>query len=156
MGSKPKIASLEQTTKTLHGHQRRLEDRISFSSILNAITIAIILTDQDGVISFVNQQTKELFGYEQDELIGLKIETLLPERFQHRHVDHRKDYSTNQSIRQMGLGLDLFACRKDGTEFPCEVGLSPLITADGDYVVCVLQDISIRKYAESVLLESER
>jgi len=151
MGTKFKIESFEQTTKTLHGHRRRLDDRINFSSILNSATNAIILTDQDGVISFVNQQTTELFGYEQDELIGLKIEMLLPERFQHRYVDHRKDYNTNQKIREMGISLNLFACRKDGTEFPCEVGLSPLKTADGDYVVCGLHDISIRKHAEGAL-----
>lgn len=151
MGTNPKIASLEQTTKTPHGHRRKFNDQISTDSILDSVTDAIILTDQDGVISFVNQQTTEVFGYEQDELIGLKIETLLPERSQHRYVDHRKDYNTNQKIREMGISLNLFACRKDGTEFPCEVGLSPLKTADGDYVICGLHDISIRKHAEGAL-----
>lgn len=156
MGTKPQITNLEQATEASRGHRRRFDDRVNINSILDSVTNAVILTDQDGVISFVNQQTKELFGYEQDELIGRKIEMLLPERFQHRHVDYRKDYSTNPSMRQMGIGLDLFACRKDGTEFPCEIGLSPLKTADGNFVVCGLHDISKRKHAEDALLESER
>ncbi len=156
MAEKLKFASLDQTTKPHHGHPPGLEDRISFISILNSVTNAIILTDQEGMISFVNQQTEELFGYEQDELIGLKVETLLPERLHHQHTDQRNDYYTNQKIRQMGVGLNLIACRKDDTEFPCEVSLSPLKTPKGDYVVCGLHDISIRNHAEDALSESER
>ncbi|MCZ6526311.1 MAG: PAS domain S-box protein [Gammaproteobacteria bacterium] len=123
---------------------------------MDSVTDAIILIDQDGVISFVNQQVKDLFGYEQDELIGRKIEMLLPELFQHRHVDQRKDYSANPSIRQMGISTDFFACRKDSTEFSCEIGLNPLETADGKFVVCTVHDISKRKYCEDALSENER
>ena len=156
MGTKPKIESFEQTTKTLQGGRRRFDDRISASAIIEVITNAIILIDLEGTIAFVNQETLDLFSYERDELLGQDIEMLIPGRFQHKHVNHRKNYYVKPSVRQMGIGLDLFARRKDGTEFPCEVSLSPLKTADGDYVICGLHDISIRKHTENALLESER
>ena len=156
MDTKPKKVSFEQTTKTLNGNQRNLDHQTSYKSILESITDAIILIDQNGTIDFVNQQTKELFGYEQDELIGQKVEVLIPERFHHQHINHRNNYSTKPEIRQMGIGMDLFARHKDGTEFPCEVGLSPMKTADGDYVICGLQDISIRKQAEQFLLDAHK
>ncbi len=151
MGTKPHITNLEQATETSRGHRRKFDDQIKINSILDSVTNAIILIDQNGLISFVNHQTKKIFGYERDELLGQKIEILLPGRFRHRHIDLRKEYNANPTLRQMGIGLDLYACRKDGTEFPCEIGLSPLKTADGDYVVCGLHDISIRKHAEGAL-----
>jgi PAS domain S-box-containing protein len=152
----PRITNSEQARETVRGHRRRFDDQININSILDSLTNAIILTDQNGVISFVNQQTIVLFGYQQDELIGRKIEILLPDRFRHRHVDHRKKYYSNPGTRQMGNGLDLVACRKDGTEFPCEIGLSLLNTADGIFIVSGLHDISKRKLAEDALLENER
>ncbi len=103
MGTKPKIESVEQTTKQLYGGQRRFDDQISTGAIIEAITNAIILIDQEGKITFVNQQTLDLFAYERDELRGQNIEMLLPERFQHQHVNHRMNYNAKPSVRRMGI-----------------------------------------------------
>ncbi|MCZ6525434.1 MAG: PAS domain S-box protein, partial [Gammaproteobacteria bacterium] len=86
--------------------------------------------------------------------IGRKIEMLLPERFQHRHLEQLKDYYANPGTRQMVDGLDFVACRKYGIEFPCKITLNQLETADGSFVICCLHDISKRKHAEAALLES--
>jgi len=87
-------------------------------SALDAAPDAMIIIDELGSIRFVNRQFCALFGYEHDEVIGQPVEQLLPERFRARHVGHRHEYVESLTVRPMGGGLDLYARRRDGVEFP--------------------------------------
>ena len=93
--------------------------------------MVIVNADRDGEIVLVNAQAERLFGYTRDELLGQGMEVLLPERFRDRHAQHRSDYAADPQARPMGVGLDLLARRKDGSEFPVEISLAPLESADG-------------------------
>src|SRR6185503_2251635 len=104
-----------------------------------------------------NGHAEQLFGYQREELLGKPIEILLPQRFRVGHVSHRTKYFTEPKTRTMGAGLDLFACRKDGTEFPVEISLSPLATDEGIFAMSAIRDITEQKRAEAKfrgLLES--
>src|SRR5579863_5559148 len=114
-------------------------------SILEAIPDAVAAVNQQGVIVRVNSQTETLFGYTRDELIGQKIEMLVPERQRPQHQLHREHFHQQPKIRRMGSGLDLFGRRRDGSEFPVEISLSPVGTNDGTMVLSVIRDISDRK-----------
>src|SRR5438093_9698680 len=102
----------------------------------------MIMVDSAGVISFANAPAATVFGYSLSELIGSNVETLIPERFRDRHAGYRKGFFSQPSSRAMGAGRDLFGVRKDGSEFPVEVGLSPIATAEGVFVLASLIDIT--------------
>jgi PAS domain S-box-containing protein len=121
-------------------------------SALEAAPDAMIIIDASGSIRFVNRQVSALFGYEHDEIIGKSIEHLMPERFRARHVGHRDQYTGNVRLRPMGADLDLYARRKDGSEFPVEVSLSPI--QDGDYVLvaAAIRDITDRNRVKAELI----
>ena len=120
-------------------------------SILEAIPDAVVAVNQQGVIIQVNSQTEALFGYTRDELIGQKIEMLVPERQRPQHDRHREQFHQQPKIRRMGSGLDLYGRRRDGSEFPVEISLSPVATGDGMMVLSVIRDISDRKRIEEEL-----
>ena len=120
-------------------------------SILEAIPDALVAVNQHGVIIQINSQTEALFRYTRDELIGQKIEVLVPERQRPQHHDHREHFHHQPKIRRMGSGLDLNGRRRDGTEFPVEISLSPIATGDGMIVLSVIRDISDRKRIEEEL-----
>jgi two-component system sensor kinase FixL len=124
-----------------------------FRLVLDAAPNAMIMVDSAGVINFANASAATVFGYSLSELIGCQIEMLISERFRGRHPGYRKDFLSHPSSRAMGVGRDLFGRRKDGSEFPVEVGLSPMATAQGVFVLASLIDITARKEAE---LEHER
>ena len=111
----------------------------------------MVIAGGDGVIVHVNNQAERLFGYSASEMIGGTIEMLMPQRFASAHVAHRSAYVESPRVRPMGQGLDLFGLRKDGSEFPVEISLSPLHTPQGDFVTAAIRDISERKQAESAL-----
>jgi two-component system sensor kinase FixL len=119
-----------------------------FRLVLDAAPNAMIMVDPAGVINFANAPAATIFGYSLNELIGCPIETLIPERFRDRHPGYRKDFLAEPSSRAMGAGRDLFGCRKDGSEFPVEVGLNPIRTAQGLFVLASVIDITERKQAE--------
>ena len=98
-------------------------------SALDAAPDAMIIIDGAGVIRFANRQVSSLFGYAHDDIIGKSVEQLMPERFRDRHVVHRLDYFIALRQRPMGKGLALFGLRRDGSEFPVEISLSPLQTS---------------------------
>src|SRR5205809_7321338 len=108
----------------------------------------MIRVDSAGVIPFANASATTVFGYSLSELIGRHIETLIPERFRDRHVGDRKGFLSEPSSRAMGAGRDLFGRRKDGSEFPVEVGLNPIHTGQGLFVLASVIDITARKQAE--------
>jgi len=131
--------------------RKRAEEK--FRLVLDAAPNAMIMVDSAGVISFANAPAATVFGYSLSELIGRAIETLIPERFRDRHVGDRKGFLSEPSSRAMGAGRDLFGRRKDGSEFPVEVGLSPIHTTEGLFILASVIDITARKRAE---LEHQR
>ncbi len=120
-------------------------------SILEAVPDAVVAVNQQGVIVQANSQTEALFAYTRDELIGQKIEMLVPERQRPQHHLHREHFHQQPKIRRMGSGLDLYGRRHDGSEFPVEISLSPISTGDGMMVLSVIRDISDRKRIEEEL-----
>src|SRR5438067_4029303 len=127
--------------------ERKLAEE-KFQLVLDAAPNAMIMVDSAGVITFANASATTVFGYSLSELIGRLIETLIPERFRDRHVGDRKGFLSEPSSRAMGAGRDLFGRRKDGSEFPVEVGLNPIRTAEGLFVLASVIDITARKQAE--------
>jgi PAS domain S-box-containing protein len=120
-------------------------------SILEAIPDAVAAVNQQGVIIQVNSQTEALFGYTRDEVIGQRVEMLVPDRQRPQHHLHREHFHQQPKIRRMGSGLDLYGRRRDGSEFPVEISLSPVATNDGTMVLSVIRDISDRKRIEEEL-----
>lgn len=118
---------------------------------LETIPDAIVAVDAGGTIVQVNSQTEHLFGYDTDDLIGRPIETLVPERFRVAHQQHRGNFVTVPKVRRMGAGLDLYGKRRDGSEFPVEISLSPVMTDEGMLVLSAIRDISDRKKIEEDL-----
>jgi len=133
--------------------QSSLEHFVKAAEVFPA---AIIIADTDGRIVLVNGKTLAMFGYEQNELVGQRIELLVPERFRGRHVHHREEFNSSPKTRLMGTGMDLVGRRKDGNEFPIEVSLSPAPTDTGMLIVSMVQDISVRKRAEEERKQSEQ
>ena len=117
-------------------------------------TEGIVVVNKAGTIVMLNPKARELFGYTDIELVGKKIETLIPQRFGRKHVDYRDEYLEAPRARGMGHLLDLFAKRQDGTEFPVEVSLSPFKTSDGEFVVSFVIDITERKKQENRIIEA--
>jgi len=130
-----------------------MRTREEYEALFNNAAIGIITVDQDGFIVLINGYALKQFGYDYDELIGQKIELLIPTRYQQRHVKHRTDYSRdNPHSRPMGSGMDLFAVKKGGREFPVEVSLSTYTTKEGKFAIAFVSDISIRKQSENELV----
>lgn len=121
---------------------------LTFQLIVESSPNAIVLVNREGKIAYVNNQTEKLFGYTRAELIGSKVETLIPERYSKNHPAFVEMFFNSPSVRAMGAGRELFALRKDKTEFPIEIGLNPVVTVDGTLVLASIIDITERKKAE--------
>lgn len=125
----------------------------SNEALFNNAAIGIITVDTGGVIRLINNFAERLFGYEKEEVIGQKLEVLIPQRFRKIHTGHREKFSeSSPHSRPMGLGMDLFAITKDGREFPVEVSLSAYDTPEGRFTLAFISDISIRKKSEQELI----
>ncbi len=132
------------------------ESERRFRAVLESSPNAIVGVDRSARIIYVNPRTESAFGYAHDELIGQAIELLIPARVRDQHVGHRDDFLANPVARPMGIGLDLAGRRKDGSEFPVEISLSPLSTDHGMEIFATVVDITARKAAETQLLQAQK
>ncbi|MFT3895660.1 MAG: PAS domain S-box protein [Anaerolineales bacterium] len=129
----------------------------TFLHLLDAAPDAMLIVNEHGEIILANTQTEKLFEWTRQELEGKPIETLIPQRYHDKHTHHRTGYFSDMRVRPMGNGLELFGSKRDGTEFPVEISLSPLETDNGHFAIAAIRDITRRKRAESMfrgLLES--
>lgn len=129
-----------------------LRERVG--DLLEAMPDALVVVDRLGRIALVNGQAERLFGYRREELLGQALEILVPARFRASHVRQREDYVDQPRTRHMGSGLDLFAVRRDGTEFPAEISLNALETAEGRVVISSIRDVSESRQARAALQQA--
>jgi PAS domain S-box-containing protein len=152
-----KIIGASKIARSLTEHKRteealRSEQRLRL--ILDAAPNGMVMVNKAGTIVLVNAQMEKLFGYTRDEMIGQRVEMLLPERYRAAHPGQRGEFFSSPATRAMGHGRDLFARRKDGSEFPVEVGLNPATTPEGEFVLAAVIDITARKKAEEAAVKS--
>ena len=135
--------------------RRRAEERLRL--VVEMSPTALMMVNEQGLITLVNRQAEIVFGYSRQELAGMGVDTLVPERYRGRHVGERGAYVASATTRSMGAGRELFACRKDGSEVPIEIALSPIHGDSGTSVLVSITDISERKRAdrESALQRDE-
>jgi PAS domain S-box-containing protein len=136
-------ATLEQLDSILH-------------AFLEAAPDAVVIVDCEGRIVLVNRLTEGMFGYGRRELLGQTVEVLVPDRFRREHVREREGYSRHPRTRPMGAGQELWGRRKDGSEFPVEISLSPLNTGHGAFITSIIRDITERRKTEERIKASLR
>jgi PAS domain S-box-containing protein len=135
---------------------------LPIQELLDSAPDGFVVVDERGVIVFANRTVEKVFGYQRDELLGQGIAVLIPERLRRVHQTHREAYVHDPKVRPMGLGLDLVGRRKDGSEFPLEISLSPLKSGQQTLFTAIVRDITDRKalederHALAAELETER
>jgi PAS domain S-box-containing protein len=145
------IPAIERELRDGEARRARKRAEEMFHLVVEAAPTGITIVDHEGAIQLVNVQTERLFGYTRSELLGQSIEMLIPERFRQQHESHRAKFFQAPSPRVMGAGRDLRGLRKDGKEFPVEIGLSPVKTSDGVQVMASIIDITERKRTQETL-----
>lgn len=126
-----------------------------FRALLESAPDAMVIVDASGTMTLVNAQTERLFGYKREELLGKPVEVLMPDRFRRNHLGHREQYAKVPRLRMMGSGMELFGRRKDGTEFPVKISLSPFKSKEGILVFSAIRDITLQKRAQKQLAEAK-
>jgi PAS domain S-box-containing protein len=144
----PLLAAVERLRTEL-AQSRSLGER--FRRLVESAPDAIVVVDAKGIIVMVNSQAEALFGYPRDEMIGQDVELLVPEALRGRHIGHRNGFIARPSVRPMGTGMDLSGQRKDGSQVPVEISLSPLETPEGMLVAAAIRDITAQRQAQEAL-----
>jgi PAS domain S-box-containing protein len=134
--------------------RKRLEER--FRQVVESAPNAMVMINHRGVIEMVNAQAERVFGYERREMLGQSVEMLVPDRFRRNHPSLRNSFFSAPVSRPMGAGRDLYGLRKDGSEFPVEIGLNPIETEEGSMVLSAIVDISDRKHKEESIQSALR
>ncbi|WP_119316749.1 PAS domain S-box protein, partial [Calidithermus terrae] len=134
--------------------ERKLAEE-RFRRVVESIPNALLMVSREGRVVLTNSEAERLFGYGREELLGMPVESLVPERFRQQHRSRRAGFLADPQARAMGAGRELFALRKDGREVPVEIGLNPMHTPEGDFALISVIDISERRRAEERLRESE-
>ena len=146
------VSDSPETGAAAVARQQRAEfARLALESHFAISPDAILVSDASGVIREANPRASEMFGYTRSELVGMPVDTLVPERFRGRHPAHRENYNAHPRSRAMGAALNLFALRKDGTEFPVDIMLKPIGTAAGPVVLSFIRDITEQRAAQDEL-----
>ncbi len=148
------VSDRKSMERALQEKNARLEHaNVKVRQVLESAPDGIVIVDREGKIVLINSQTERLFGYGREELLGQPIEMLLPEQLRQGHTHHRTGYFNKPNVRPMGAGLDLKGRRKDGTEFPIEISLSPIETEEGVLAISSVRDATERKEFERALRE---
>jgi PAS domain S-box-containing protein len=143
-----KLLGFGKMTRDLSERQQAAE---RFRLIVEAVPNALVMANHEGIIVLVNAQTERLFGYGRDELIGQSVELLVPARVRGAHPGYRAGFFADPKTRAMGAGRDLYGMHKDGHEIPVEIGLNPMVTEEGAFVLASIIDITARKQAEETI-----
>ena len=138
----------------LIGNMSMIKEIEMLDALFKHATEGIIVSDKSGNIVMINPIAEKLFQYAKDELVGNKIEILIPSRYNTKHVKDRETYTANPHPRSMGIGMDLFAMRKDRSEFPVEISLSNFSTSNGDFIMSFIIDITQRKKQEAQIKQA--
>lgn len=149
----PMALSLRTSTELEEENRKRQESDQMFKNLLEAAPDALVIVNQEGRIELVNKQCENVFGYSKSELLGQKVEMLIPKRYSGNHEGHRSGFFANPKMRPMGSNLELSGLRKTGQEFPVEISLSPLQTEGKLLVSAAIRDVTERKAAEVKLKE---
>jgi PAS domain S-box-containing protein len=146
---------INELEKIKDQHEKTYEELVRTKAMYHGLfefaPDAIVVANLDGHLVQVNAQAERLFGYGRDEMLDKPVEILMPERFKQRHIEHRQSYFDRPHVRPMGMGLELYGKRKDGSEFPLDISLGPLEIEKDIFVVSVVRDISRRKQTEEEL-----
>lgn len=150
----------ELQSRRMKEHIENVEFRVSdierksqttlFGLIVETAPVAIVVVNPQGVIEIVNKRAEEIFGYQPSELLKKRIDTLIPARYRGAHSHFLKSFFLEPTVRAMGAGRELFALRKDGSEFPVEIALKPIETEEGTLVLTIIVDITQRKQQQEV------
>jgi PAS domain S-box-containing protein len=144
---KNKMSILEAETS----RWKKVEGKEGLEALFNFATEGIIVSDTKGLIIRANPSAEKLFGYSKNEMLGKPVETLVPHKMASKHQHHRTEFNENPHARSMGKGLDLWGVKKDKTEFPVEISLSPYETTEGKFIIAFIIDITQRKQSEERL-----
>jgi formate hydrogenlyase transcriptional activator len=158
-GKKGELLGFSKVTRDITDRKKAEEaihrSEAQFRALFEFSPDAIIASDSEGRMTEVNARVETMFGYQRGELTGQSIDILVPERFRSTHPGRRKEYASAARVRPMGAGLELYGRRKDGSEFPADIMLGPVETAEGRVVLSVIRDLTEKRQAEEALRRSE-